>query len=252
MNMQKNTSGAAPVITIDGPSGSGKGTISHAVAGALGWHYLDSGSLYRLLAYAALQESVALDDEAALVALAGRLPENCQLPEPGNPAVLYKGVDISAALRTETAGAAASRIASLPGVRAALLDWQHRCRRSPGLVADGRDMGTVVFPDATLKLFLTARAEVRADRRHKQLIAKGISANVPGLLGEIRERDRRDSGRAVAPLKPAADAVVIDTSDDSLDMVFGRVMELVASRGDHDPCEGNTLKEMPTGGCGMR
>lgn len=231
MNAQgKSTAAAAPVITIDGPSGSGKGTISHAVAAALGWHYLDSGSLYRLLAFAALQESIALDDEPALVALAGRLPATCQLPEPGNPVVLLNGTDISGELRTEAAGAAASKIATLPGVRAALLDWQHRCRRPPGLVADGRDMGTVVFPDANLKLFLTASPRVRAERRYNQLKNMGNEADLERLVEEVEARDRRDIARAAAPLCAAEDALVIDSSDLSEAETVATVLDAVRKK----------------------
>lgn len=204
---------SAPVITVDGPSGSGKGTISQALATHLGWHYLDSGSLYRLLAYAALREGVALDDAAGLVALSGRLGDTCRLPLAGDPAVLLDGMDVSAELRTEASGNAASRIAALPEVRAALLDWQRRCRRTPGLVADGRDMGTVVFPDATLKIFLTASPRVRAERRYNQLIKLEKEADLAALVAEVEARDRRDSERATAPLRPADDAVILDNSD---------------------------------------
>ncbi len=231
MNAQgKSNTAAAPVITIDGPSGSGKGTISHAVAAALGWHYLDSGSLYRLLAFAALQEGIALDDEPALVALAGRLPAACQLPEPGKPAVLLNGADVSGELRTEAAGAAASRIAALPGVRAALLDWQHRCRRLPGLVADGRDMGTVVFPDANLKLFLTASPRVRAERRYNQLKNMGNEADLERLVEEVEARDRRDMARAASPLCAAKDALVIDSSDLSEAETVATVLDAVRKK----------------------
>jgi len=202
----------APVITIDGPSGSGKGTVSQAVAAHLGWHYLDSGSLYRLLAYAALREGVALDDAPALVALAGRLGESCRLPAADDTAVLLDGRDVTAELRTEAAGDAASRIAALPAVRAALLDWQRCCRKTPGLVADGRDMGTVVFPDAGLKVFLTASPRVRAERRYNQLINIGKEADLEALVAEVEARDKRDSERSTAPLRPAADAVIVDNS----------------------------------------
>ncbi len=228
MNAQGNTAAeTAPVITIDGPSGSGKGTISQAVAAALGWHYLDSGSLYRLLAFAALQESIAQDDESALVALAGRLPASCQLPEPGDPAILLNGVDVTGELRTEAAGAAASKIAALPGVRAALLDWQRRCCQPPGLVADGRDMGTVVFPEANLKLFLTASPRVRAERRYKQLKNMNKEVDFDSLLADVEARDRRDSSRSTAPLCAAEDALVIDNSELSEAETVATVLEVV-------------------------
>jgi cytidylate kinase len=212
-NPNQQAGQAVPVITIDGPSGSGKGTISQALAGQLGWHHLDSGALYRLLAHAALQESLDLADAAALTALAGRLSENYRLPTAAHPGILLDGVDVSDALRTERCADAASRIAALPAVREALLAWQRHCRQLPGLVADGRDMGTTVFPDANLKVFLTARPAVRAERRYKQLINMGIIANLDELVAEVEARDARDSARKASPLKPAEDALVIDNSD---------------------------------------
>ncbi len=207
------TPSSIPVITVDGPSGSGKGTISQALAAQLGWHHLDSGSLYRLLAYAALQESLDLEDEPALIALAGRLSHDYRLPTRSCPAISLYGEDVSDALRTEQCADAASRAAALPAVREALLAWQRCYRQAPGLVADGRDMGTVVFPDAVLKLYLTARPGVRAERRYKQLKNKGIEADLGALVKEVEVRDTRDSQRKASPLKPAETAVVIDNSD---------------------------------------
>ena len=202
-----------PVITIDGPSGSGKGTISRFLAEELGWHHLDSGALYRLLAYAALQESVALDNAAALVALAGRLQARYRLPTRDNPGIRLDGADVGEALRSENCGNAASQAAALPEVRQALLEWQRHYRQPPGLVADGRDMGTVVFPDADVKLYLVARPEVRARRRYNQLKEKGIEVDLAEMVAAVETRDRRDSARQASPLRPADDALVVDNSD---------------------------------------
>ena len=216
-----------PVITIDGPSGSGKGTISQALAKQLGWHHLDSGALYRLLAYAALQASLDLADEAALIALAGQLSASYRLPTVDNPAILLDGVDVGDALRTEGCAEAASKAAALPAVRQALLAWQRHYRQSPGLIADGRDMGSTVFPDATLKLFLTARPEVRAERRYNQLKNKGIDVDLATLIEEVEARDRRDMSRKASPLKPAADALIIDNSDLDEVSTLQQVLEAV-------------------------
>ena len=209
------------VIAIDGPAASGKGTIAEAVARALGFHYLDSGSLYRLVALKALRTSTAFDDGPGLARLARMLDVRF-----GDGALLLDGVDAAAAIREEGVSTGASQVAVHGAVREALSDRQRAFRRPPGLVADGRDMGTVVFPDARLKVFVTATAEERARRRHKQLIAKGISITMDGLLRDIRERDARDAGRAVAPLAPASDAVLLDTTSLTIDEAVGRVLEL--------------------------
>jgi cytidylate kinase len=202
-----------PVITIDGPSGSGKGTISQYLAEELNWHHLDSGALYRLLAFAALRESIALDDAMALAALVVRLQARYRLPTRATPEILLDGEDVGEALRSEACGNAASQAAALPEVREALLQWQRHYRQFPGLVADGRDMGTVVFPDADLKLYLVARPEVRALRRYKQLKEKGINMDLAELVAAVETRDRRDSARKASPLRPAEDALVVDNSD---------------------------------------
>ena len=215
------------VIAIDGPAASGKGTIAEAVARALGFHYLDSGSLYRLVALKALRTGTPLDDGPALARLAQALDVRF-----GDGALLLDGADVAAAIREEGVSAGASLVAVHGAVRQALIDRQRAFRRPPGLVADGRDMGTVVFPDARLKVFVTATAEERARRRHKQLIAKGISITMDGLLRDIRERDARDAGRAVAPLAPASDAVLLDTTDLTIDGAVERVLALYrAARG---------------------
>lgn len=196
-----------PVITIDGPSASGKGTVAERVAATLGFHFLDSGALYRLTALSALKRGVALDDEAAVAALAAALPASFH-----DGAVWLADENVSDAIRAEAVGEGASKVAALPAVRAALLERQRAYRQPPGLVADGRDMGTVIFPDAAAKVFLTASAEARAERRYKQLIEKGNSANLPALVADMQARDARDTARAVAPLKPAADALLLDTT----------------------------------------
>lgn len=196
-----------PVITIDGPSASGKGTVAERVAVALGFHFLDSGALYRLTALSAMKHGVALDDEARVAELAGHLPATFR-----DGSVWLAGENVTDAIRAEAVGEGASKVAALPGVRAALLDRQRAYRQPPGLVADGRDMGTVVFADAATKVFLTASAEARAERRYKQLIEKGNSASLTALVADMQARDARDSARTVAPLKPAPDALLLDTT----------------------------------------
>jgi cytidylate kinase len=215
-----------PVITIDGPSGSGKGTVSRSVAKALGWSLLDSGALYRLVALAGRRASISLDDGAALGQLAGRFNIRFGSNESGDEVVWLDGQDVTRAIRTEEAGSDASKVAALPVVRAALLDRQRRFAVPPGLVADGRDMGTVVFPHARPKIFLTASPAERALRRYKQLKEKGVAANLAALSLEIAERDRRDSTRTASPLVASADATMLDTTGMSVDGVIGRVLEL--------------------------
>ena len=219
-----------PVLTIDGPSGSGKGTVARQVAERLGWELLDSGALYRLVAYAAQSRSIPLDDEDAAAALAQGLDVRFGADSRGNEQIWLDGQEVSVAIRTEQAGDGASRVAAMPAVRKALVGRQKAFARPPGLVADGRDMGTVIFPDAPLKIYLTASAEERARRRYKQLKDKGLSANLAALSQEIAERDRRDASRPVAPLRPADDAQIIDSTSMSIDAVVARVLELAAER----------------------
>lgn len=219
-----------PIITIDGPSGSGKGTVTRKVAERLGWHLLDSGALYRLVAYAALQRGVDAASEPAHAEIAHQLDVRFGADGQGHEQVWLEGQEVNAAIRTEQAGEGASRIAAMPAVRAALLDRQRAFLQSPGLVADGRDMGTVVFPAAGLKIFLTASAAERARRRYNQLKDKGLGANLAALSLEIAERDRRDANRPIAPLKAAEDAVTIDSTALSVDAVVERVLELAVKR----------------------
>ena len=212
--MNSDSSFGVPVVTIDGPSGAGKGTLAAAIAEARGWHLLDSGALYRIIAVVALRQGVSLSDAALLAALCSEL----QIVF-GAGSVTVNGDDLTDAIRTEDVGSAASVVAALPPVREAILTLQKAFRRAPGLVADGRDMGTVVFPDAPVKIFLDASAEARAERRYNQLKNKGLSVKFPTLLEQIQERDARDRERAVAPLRPAEDALIIDSSEMSIDAV---------------------------------
>ncbi|MEQ5837099.1 (d)CMP kinase [Marinobacter sp. NFXS9] len=214
-----------PVIAIDGPSGSGKGTVTQMLARRLGYHLLDSGALYRLTALAAQRQGVAYDDVDGLVRVAGSLDVAFQPTPPGEPArVLLDGQDVTAEIRTETCGDNASKVAVIQPVRDALLQRQRDFCQPPGLVADGRDMGTVVFPDAPVKIFLTASAEERARRRYQQLLDAGVDVSIDALLDEIRARDDRDMNRASAPLRPADDAQVIDSTGLSIEEVLGKVM----------------------------
>jgi cytidylate kinase len=214
-----------PVIAIDGPTASGKGTVASQVAGALSFHYLDSGALYRLVALAGLQSAIPFDDGERLASVARKLEMRFQDGE-----IFLDGERVTDAIRSENCGYAASRIAALPAVRAALLERQRAFRRAPGLVADGRDMGSVVFPDAALKVFLTAGAAVRADRRYKQLIEKGLDANISAILQDIGERDARDSARSVAPLQVARDALIVDSTGLSIAQVVAQVLDFWQDR----------------------
>jgi len=211
-----------PVITIDGPSGAGKGTVSTLLAKKLGWHFLDSGAIYRVLAVASIHHQIPADDESGLLPLASGLDVNFETTDKGVRVVL-EGEDVSDTIRTEEVGATASKIASLPSIREALLRRQRGFKQAPGLVADGRDMGTVVFPEAHVKIFLTASAEERADRRFKQLKDKGHDVSILRLLDDIKARDERDANRTIAPLVPAKDALVLDSTELNIEQVLEKI-----------------------------
>lgn len=215
------------VITIDGPSGSGKGTLSQMLARHLGYHLLDSGALYRLVALAAMKKGIDLDNEQAVSQTAAELDVVFSLENDESAQILLDGVRVTDVIRQEAVSMAASQIAAYPAVRSALLERQRDFAIAPGLVADGRDMGTTVFPGARVKLFLTASAEARAERRYKQLCIKGESVDMAELVRDIRERDERDSNRAISPLKPAKDAVIIDSTDMTIDDVFTKILAAI-------------------------
>ncbi len=215
------------VITIDGPSGSGKGTLSQMLARHLGYHLLDSGALYRLVALAAMKNGTDLDSEDAVAHVATGLDVIFSLENAGSAQILLEGIKVTDAIRQEAVSMAASKIAAYPSVRAALLDRQRAFAVAPGLIADGRDMGTTVFPAAQVKLFLTASAEARAERRYKQLCTKGEFVDMAELVRDIRERDERDSNRAISPLRPASEAVIIDSTAMTIDEVFAKMLAAI-------------------------
>ncbi|MFT4926341.1 MAG: cytidylate kinase [Phenylobacterium sp.] len=225
--MQQNAS----VITIDGPSGSGKGTVSRLLAQQLGWSILDSGAIYRVLALAAMHHNIAADDDEGLMPLAAHLDVQFRVDDPNeNARIILEGEDVTNAVRSEEVGGLASQIAALPRVREALLRRQRAFKQAPGLVADGRDMGTVVFPSAQVKVFLTASAEERAQRRYKELKDKGEDVTIPRLLAAIKARDDRDMNRSTAPLKPADDALVLDSTTMNINQVLDKVLEYSNSK----------------------
>jgi len=223
------TNNSSPVITLDGPSGAGKGTIAQQVASALGFHILDSGSLYRLTALASQNDGIDLADEVAIADIAAKLDVVFKATDNGLQ-ILLRGIDASELIRQEEMGMRASKVAAIPAVRDALLQRQRDFSELPGLVADGRDMGTTVFPDAPLKVFMTASAEERAERRVKQLKEKGISANIAALVADLKARDEQDANRAVSPLKPAEDAIYLDTTSMSIQEVTQKVLDLAKQR----------------------
>jgi CMP/dCMP kinase len=228
---------SGPIITVDGPSGAGKGTLCQMLAAKLNWALLDSGALYRVTALAAKQHGVAFDNEAGLEAIAAHLdvqfkvPSNTETAAEAGVQVILEGQNVTSNLRTEETGAIASQVAAVNSVRSALLDRQRAFQQQPGLIADGRDMGTVVFPSAELKVYLTASAEERGQRRYKQLIESGKNASLAGIIEDIRARDDRDMNRAVAPLKPADDAIVIDSTSMSIETVFEQVQQAAQKAG---------------------
>lgn len=215
------------VITIDGPSGSGKGTLSQMLARHLGYHLLDSGALYRLVALAAIREGINLLDEGRVSLVATRLNVVFNLDNDSSAQILLDGAEVTQLIRQESVGMGASQVAAYPEVRAALLERQRKFALPPGLIADGRDMGTTVFPDAQIKLFLTASAEARAERRYKQLGAKGVTVDMSALVRDIKERDERDSNRTVSPLRPAEDAIIIDSTAMTIEEVFARMLAAI-------------------------
>jgi CMP/dCMP kinase len=220
-----------PIITIDGPSGSGKGTVARHLAEHLGWHLLDSGALYRLVAYAAQLDGITGDAAEPYVRVAEALEVRFGIAGDGSEHIWLRGVEVSTAIRSEQAGEGASRVAAMPEVRTALTARQHSFAQLPGLVADGRDMGTVIFPTAPLKIYLTASATERAHRRYNQLKHKGLGANLAALSLEIAERDRRDMNRPVAPLRPADDAIIVDSTAMTIESVVSEALQLARARG---------------------
>ncbi|MBO1255091.1 (d)CMP kinase [Alteromonas sp. 5E99-2] len=224
-----------PVVTVDGPSGAGKGTLSALIADELKWHFLDSGAIYRVLAVASIHHGIQTDDEEALVPLATGLDVSF-VCENGMNRVILEGEDVSDDIRTEEVGSVASKVAALPRIREALLRRQRAFRDEPGLVADGRDMGTVVFPDAEAKIFLTASAEARAQRRFDQLKAKGLDVSIARLLSDIQARDERDSSRSVAPLVAADDALLLDSTELNIEQVFEKAIDFIKAKLNSSTC----------------